>query len=295
MTLINYLDIIRFLTGLVILIIGSYTDLKERRVPNRVWVYATPIGLILLFVQMVDSKFVMTDFLVFIPIAVLVAEEFIDRDDLVSKKHINVPWLSAFAIAFFVSIILIFFAINGHSKVAHIPVLMSMFFIFYYMGLIHGGADAKAFITLTIIMPFYPSFVMPVYEMTDIMKTVFPFTFTLLINSIFAFIFVPLLLLIYNLIKGDLDIPMAFVGYKVDINSEGKYWPMEYVKDGKIFTTIFPSSRENPEDDIEKLKAFGKKRIWVTPKIPFIIPVTIAYIFTIFVGNIIEILMFDTF
>jgi hypothetical protein len=38
--------------------------------------------------------------------------------------------------------------------------------------------------------------------------------------------------------------------------------------------------------EVELLRAAGISRVWVTPKIPFIIPLTVSLIFVAIVGNV---------
>ena len=60
-------------------------------------------------------------------------------------------------------------------------------------------------------------------------------------------------------------------------------WPMEQVIDGKIKFKIRPSDADNI--DLGQFRAIGKTSIWVTPKIPLIIPITIGYLLSAIVGN----------
>jgi len=64
-------------------------------------------------------------------------------------------------------------------------------------------------------------------------------------------------------------------------------WPMEYVKDGAVKISAFVKSDDSTEEQINQLEASGKTRIWVTPKIPFLIPITVSLLFSTIVGNII--------
>ena len=37
-----------------------------------------------------------------------------------------------------------------------VPVMIIVGYIFFYTGLLHGGADAKAFMTIAVLVPFSP-------------------------------------------------------------------------------------------------------------------------------------------
>jgi hypothetical protein len=90
--------------------------------------------------------------------------------------------------------------------------------------------------------------------------------------------------LIINLIRGDREFPFMFAGYRMDVSAMAgaHVWPMEDVVDGKRIRSL--SGLEDPGIP-ERLAEAGMERIWVTPVIPFLIPIAIAFALIIFVGN----------
>ena len=65
------LDIIRFLTGIIILGYASYTDLKTRRAANILWIIMGTTGGILLVIQYITKGIDQILYLVFIPIMIV--------------------------------------------------------------------------------------------------------------------------------------------------------------------------------------------------------------------------------
>lgn len=61
---------------------------------------------------------------------------------------------------------------------------------------------------------------------------------------------------------------------------------MERILNGKRKLMVMPDKDLNITDELKKFRKLGIKSIWVTPKIPFIIPIIIGLILTIFLGNI---------
>ncbi len=59
---------------------------------------------------------------------------------------------------------------------------------------------------------------------------------------------------------------------------------MERVADGKVRTVLFP--RPDDEIDWDALQAAGVDRPWGTPKVPFLVPLTLAVPFSLLMGNI---------
>jgi preflagellin peptidase FlaK len=61
---------------------------------------------------------------------------------------------------------------------------------------------------------------------------------------------------------------------------------MESIVDGKHITHVRPRNQENQSSDIDLLVKAGHRRVWVTPKIPFIVPILASLILTVAVGNL---------
>jgi hypothetical protein len=80
-------------------------------------------------------------------------------------------------------------------------------------------------------------------------------------------------------------------GVRMDVEeAKSKHvWPMEKVVDGQIRTALFP--RADDEGDWESLRAAGVERPWVTPKVPFLIPMTLAIPFSLLAGNLLLYIM----
>ena len=68
--IVQYLDIIRFITGVLILFYASYTDIKTRKASNINWLLMGGIGGILLLVQYLTVGFDNIMYLLFIPIMI---------------------------------------------------------------------------------------------------------------------------------------------------------------------------------------------------------------------------------
>ena len=61
-------------------------------------------------------------------------------------------------------------------------------------------------------------------------------------------------------------------------------WPMERIVKGERVMVLFP--KRNDDESLKKLKELDVKRIWVTPKIPFIVFLTAGFVISAFVGNL---------
>jgi len=140
-------------------------------------------------------------------------------------------------------------------------------FLLYLFGM--GGADAKAIMAIAILNPLPPSTML--YH-----SPMFVFPMTVLLNSLILILPLPLIFLIYNVIRKNADFPYCLFGYKMDaIKAEKKFvWPME--KNGK--------KSIKPIKNADWSTYHGE--IWVTPKLPFLVFILAGYLISYFVGDV---------
>lgn len=109
-------------------------------------------------------------------------------------------------------------------------------------------------------------------------------------------LFIPMVFFIYNLIKRNYPdkvlnerIYLMFLGFPVLISKLNPFFtPLEkYIeKDGKITSEIIIKPDWDYEKQVQELKYFSDsykiKKVWVSPLIPFVWPIFIAYILLLF-------------
>lgn len=168
-----------------------------------------------------------------------------------------------------------------------IPLFAGLMYGFWWLGLIAGGADAKALMALALLLPFpialtgaLPLWGAPV-----------PGAFTVLGDSLVLFLVIPLSLFVWNVSHGDARLPHAFLGIKKEGASirRGHHWPMEtFDAEGTRKTRLFASrmSASEVDETFERLAALGSEKVWVTPKIPFMIPLLLGFVAAFTVGDL---------
>ena len=194
----------------------------------------------------------------------------------------------------------VFFDIDAvFMQTFSILIWILIFYGFYNFGLPRGGADTKALMTLAILFPVYPilegvtqntAFFELLERVPELgIEFLFPFAFTTLMNAALIMIFFIIGLLIYNIMKGTLTFPQAVLGYKLPLKEvQNKFvWPMEQLQDGKRVLTLIPARDLDLKSELAKFRKAGIKTIWVTPKIPFMIPLTIGLLLSVLFGNLI--------
>ncbi len=183
-------------------------------------------------------------------IAVIVSIVFLGYatySDIKSRRVSNWVW----RIMVLIAIPLLIPRLNAYTAVS--IVFMSLFaLLLYYMGLflqrfgfkhgLYGGADAKALISLSIMMPEWPVKSYPIF-----------FSLSVLLIASLAALMVPLALFIYNMKNGMRKLPDAFLAIEKEEFDERKYWV--YKKEGA--------------------------KTLVTPKIPFILFIFIGLVISL--------------
>jgi archaeal preflagellin peptidase FlaK len=247
----NTLNILRVLVATVILGYSCITDWKIRRAPNELWYVMGGLGLLFAIYGFWENNFA-SDYLVWYVVGVL----FI--------------W----ALVYFI------FKVGGF-----------------------GGADAKALIAIAIMFPA------PMFPLISLAGFDFPlaggvmspvFGLAVLGNAVALNLVVPLGMFFYNLATtpaGELlSNPVgSFTGYKARIGElKGKHLRLMHdydETDNKVQRHwVFKGTEidDYSVGELTKWRDAGKigEKVWVTPKLPFLIPITLGLLAAVFYGDI---------
>ena len=151
---------------------------------------------------------------------------------------------------------------------------------------IHGGADAKALMWVTLLFPSWDS--VPVSYTTAMEEAVLhlPPSLSLLIWGGFLFILIPFVLFFRNIVSGSVknfsDLTMAWMALCVPLKEvrERHVWlltdTMEMPNGEVVLNHRRRAPRRTPTDvemneHIERLEIFGAERIWVSLKLPLLL------------------------
>ena len=322
------LDPLRLIIGGIFLVQASILDIRTRRVPNRVWIQLGGVGIILLFLHIaLEGQWY--HYLIFLPILPLYAYPFIELEKVpdVQNGIITMPIWHGMRIVGIIGFLLVGFL--GQSGFFTLTLLAMCVFILliygmFYVGLLHGGADAKGMMAITLLVPFHPAFSsFPLWEAeVRAVELIFTFPVVVLTLSVISFAFLPLGLAGFNIIKGDIGRPM-FLGYKMplaDIPEKHVWlidqpiykedpdiklmtmvgeaagigtWLKEQSYTGERKIVIFPK-KSDPDQlaaDLSILKKEGVDRAWITPKMPFMVAILCGYVAAFLFGNLLFALM----
>jgi len=144
--------------------------------------------------------------------------------------------------------------------------------LLYVFGM--GGADVKAMWGVALLSPLQPSF----YGLPLFISPIFIFPLTFLINSLLLISLLPLAFLLYNAGKGNISFPQCLFGYRMSAEKAKNsfVWSME---------------REDGTRSIMPVKDFdfnsaGKKEIWGTPQMPFLVFMALGFLISFTFGDI---------
>ncbi|HLE96800.1 MAG TPA: hypothetical protein VI997_05465, partial [Candidatus Thermoplasmatota archaeon] len=151
------------------------------------------------------------------------------------RRAPNVLWLVvAGAGAFLLAVDL---AVTPKAVVGRWPYLVSVpgfaafIWVAWRLRLIAGGADAKALMSLAVLVPF------PVdLGGLPFAPSAMPGSFAILGNSMIAFLLVPFGLALWNLAHGEARFPHLLLARSIPLAAmgSGHAWPMERVVEGRV-------------------------------------------------------------
>ncbi|MBS7619695.1 prepilin peptidase [Candidatus Bathyarchaeota archaeon] len=241
------LDLLRFLLSLTVLTYASWRDVKTREIPDKIWI-------------LFSAPAIGMDFY----------ELYIGRIDIIQ-------FFLAIAFSFIISFSLAYFEL-------------------------FGGADFKAFVVLSLLQPIQPRFIEPVLKAVSVI-----YPLTVFADSAIAGACIAIVTLVKNitsaytkggLFEKDLKASLArkllimVSGVKMDINEvRGPpfEYPLEKIEGNVRKLTFMPRLLRDEEalEAIKELKEAGFKEIWVSRTLPFLVFITIGFILSIFLGDII--------
>jgi preflagellin peptidase FlaK len=207
--------------------------------------------------------------------------------DIKTRRAANYLWVIMGAIG--AVLLLVQYLTIGFDNIWYlvfIPIMILLVYAFFQMRLLFGGADAKALMAIAILVPLQPSLVTGIGTF-PIWTSFWPGSWTIFCNAVILFLVIPLCLLIYNLTKRNVQFPHALLGYKMSVEKAKQtfVWPLERIKDGKRKLSYMPKEFD-ADKELAEFEHLGITEIWVTPKIPFMIPLLVGFIVTFFPGDL---------
>jgi preflagellin peptidase FlaK len=291
----DWLPIFRVAIAFLVLSLAAYSDWRTRMASDIYWGIMGVAGLLFLGYQILADGADPLYLLLLFPIGWFFFDLLIERKGLF-EEGINIVPLALYVVSgLCVAIVLVSFWGQDYLwGIMIIPIMFIVYFLLYILDIIKGGADAKALIALTLMVPAYPEVGnLPLVDIpTQVSQYIMPFSLMVLFYGALFTIAIPIYYLFFNLVRGDRRFPLMLFGIKMDLSeAKNKFvWPMEYVEGDEVKASSMPKGPESLDEHYASLESKGLTRIWVTPKIPMLIPISAGLVFAAFVGNLLFIM-----
>lgn len=292
----------RLAVGAGFLAFAATSDIRTRRVHDPVWIALGTIGLAVLLLELgLDSEglgpYALVAVTAILFYAIFYGAPILDEGGV----HLRPARLGLFVLAALLVLVSAWWTFGeghgdttGYIRLLTMPAMILVYEGFYQVGLLRGGADAKALIALTLLVPLYPDVsplpvVQPSPAVASAMQTVFPFSLVVLVDAAVLMLVVPLAYFVVNVTRREFEWPVGFLGTKVPIDAVPRHaWVMERIDEhGERYAVLFPSREKDESAEIAKLRAAGRKRIWVETKVPFVLFLFLGFLLAVVVGNLV--------
>lgn len=278
-------------------VLASVTDVRSREVPDLIWqvmgivalslgaALVAPGGLVPLALWLVVGLLVLQHMFAWDVRLGSLGERYADMIEVVLYA----------AVVGLVAIVAIRVGV-GPSGVPYAVISLVVTVLFaralFELGVLYGGADAKALMIAGMLLP---TFATPVFVPSNAAATVavlVPFSINLLMDAALVSIVVPIAIGARSAAHHEFSFPRGFTGYTIPVTALPDRFV--WVRD----PTVGPARKEEEaiettEDDRRRrveiardLEARGITRVWVTPQIPFLVVMTVGAVAALLAGNL---------
>ncbi len=287
----DWMPLLKVTIALVALALAARADWRTREASDAYWIVIGGAGMAFLAAQIVMDGENLLYLAILLPIAIFFADIFWERRGMF-EEGVNVLPLALYLVGLAILgwMVYEFNAELYFWELMVVPILFLIFILLYQFDVIKGGADAKALIALSIMFPTYPVIgSLPLIAIPfDTAQFVLPFPLLVLFNAAILTLAVPVAMLVLNISRHQFRFPAMLFGYMMPVSeAKNKFvWPMERFEDGERKLSLFPGASEDAGADLDRLSEAGAQEVWVTPKVPFLIPLTASLAFSVVVGNL---------
>lgn len=290
------LDLPRLVLGLGILGTAAAWDLRTRTVPDGLWVALGMAGLALLGLELAREGQPPELFLLLGGTGLLFLDALWDRRGLASRRP-RLAWGLAFGLYATAAGMIIAPGVLlwgesgrwGFLLLLGMPIMILVAYALYALGLVAGGADAKALMAIALMVPRSPVLgPLPLWR-----PLLLPFPLVALVYWGLLTLPLPLAFLALNAARGDLKFPEALMGYRVSVVDPPRFvWFMDRVEGGQLVRRrlasfmVPPEARgSDPAEEARRLREAGLREAWATPLTPGLAFLAAGYLLAFVLGN----------
>jgi archaeal preflagellin peptidase FlaK len=287
------------LGALVALLLGGFgyaavSDLRNREVTDRLWQILGIVGWVLGAVVVAPGGAV--------PVALwtlvggFALQHMFPWDDLLGAADRFADLIEG-AVYLAVILVVLVAAVRWGVGPAAVPIqvvalLVTVLFAraLFEIGVLYGGADAKAIMIAGLLVPIFSSPLLPQSSGESLLLSVVPFPVNILVDAALLSVTIPIGIAARNLARGEFEFPRGFSGYTIPVRE----LPERFVWLKDPLLARGEDEAETSEEDREirvraarELEARGVERVWVTPQIPFLVLLAVGAVAALLAGNLI--------
>ena len=288
--------------GTGLLVVGfayaAVSDWREREVTDRLWQGLGLVGTLLGTLTVLPGG--VFPVLSWLLVAALTLEHMFSWDDALGEsgsRYADLLELSAYlGVGAFVTYALLRVGLgpSGFPVIA-LAVFVTVVFarVLFELGVLYGGADAKALMIAAVLVPLFPRPLLLPGPAVLSVPTFVPFPIDLLMNAALLSIAIPIAVALRNAARGQFTFPKGFTGYSLAVAE----LPRRYVwvrdpaapraRDEEAEIETSEEDRRHREALARELTARGIRRVWVTPQIPFLLLMALGAVAALLAGNLV--------
>ena len=176
-------------------------------------------------------------------------------------------------------------ALPGGTVEYSVPVFFCVLFhVLYSIGIVRGGADAKALMAISIAIPVYPELGFGVFSGNGVLESLMVPSFSVLfLASVLSVAGCAVYCTVRN---HGVSVPGFYCGYMMPVADvcSSFVWPAEDIVEGKRCRCSIPEEGKNVEI-CDRFRSLGLSEIYVTPMVPFVVPIAFSLIFVLLFGS----------
>ena len=257
------------------MLFAAYSDMRTREIPDIYWKFIGAVGI---------AGWVLTAIVkdVFgLPAALAALAQVLFLISVLCETRVDGTVLEIISVA----LALIPAVLPDGTLIHSVPVFFCVLFhVLYSIGIVRGGADAKALMAISIAIPAYPDLGFGVFAGSGALESLMVPSFSVLfLASVLSVVGCAVYCIIRN--RG-ISMPGFYCGYMMPVADVcGSFvWPAEDIVDGKRCRCGIPDEGGTVEI-CDRFRSLGLSEIYVTPMVPFVVPIAFSLIFIVLFGS----------